>query len=117
MKYSCYLLISVFVAVASFILGGYCFHPNCIKADFATLPEDSLIVARVLPGDTIHLSEDSTSYELVHYIQLGMSGSCCCLKVSDHGVIKEYYGMFTSTDSGDLRYTFADHESGQAIVR
>lgn len=41
----------------------------------------------------------------------------CCLKVSDHGEIKEYYGMFTSTDSGDLRYTFADPESGKAIVR
>lgn len=107
----------ILLCVASFILGGYRFHPNCIQAAFETFPDDSLIVARVLPADTIYLSEDSASYELIHYIQLGNVGSCCCLKVSDHGVIKEYYGMFTSTDSGDLRYTFADHESGKAIVR
>lgn len=112
-----YWYIIPILCVASFILGGYCFHSNSIKPEFETSQEDSLIVARVLPGDTIHLSEDSTSYELIHYIQLGNAGSCCCLKVSDHGVIKEYYGMFTPTDSGDLRYTFADHESGKAIVR
>ena len=105
------------LCVASFVLGGYCFHPNCIQADFETFPEDSLIVARVLLADTIYLSEDSAYYELIHYIQLGTAGSCCCLKVFDHGVIKEYYGMFTSSDSGDLRHTFADHESGKAIVR
>lgn len=110
-------VVSIFAVVASFILGGYCFHPNSIKPEFETSQEDSLIVARVLPADTIYLSEDSASYELIHYIQLGNAGSCCCLKISDHGEIKEYYGMFTSTDSGDLRYTFADHESGQVIVR
>lgn len=79
MKYSCYLLISVFVAVASFILGGYCFHPNSIKPNYEIFLKDRLVVARVLPVDTIYLSEDSVSYELIHYIQLGNVGSCCCL--------------------------------------
>ncbi len=114
-KFSFTILIIITI-VASFILGGYCFHPNSVKPDFDVFPGDSLLVTRVLPADTIYLSEDSASYELIHYIQLGTAGSCCCLKVSDHGVIKEYYGMFIPTDSG-LQYTFADHESGKAIVR
>lgn len=110
-----WFIIPIF-CVASFVLGGYYFHPKSITPDFETSLHDSLIVARVLPTDTLYLSKDSTSYELIHYIQLGTAGSCCCLKVFDHGAIKEYYGMFASTDSG-LHYYFADPECGKVIMR